>query len=261
MQQEQNIGLQEFTLFPKLPAELRLKIWDLVLPPEPNVITVEFDWEDPDDPDSNWHPKIKYNFENSPTPPMHLQVNMESRIHASKSYQLAFDCSVLGNRPKYFNFSKDVLRIKNKRLWWEEDGLLEAIEDVNKVKRVEISGGPNGLTYHKEAASAVLTPFVALESLVVEQPLKRIVPGWEEDEYLVSKWLEEKGEAVKTRINNCFQETLERLWGKYQTNLEFPRYVTSDSPGRTVVFVRFTATIDHRQKKKILFSRFSGLAE
>jgi len=83
---------------------------------------------------------------------------MESRIHTLKSYQLAFDCSVLGNRPKYFNFSKDVLRIKNKRSRSEEDGLLEAIEDINKLKRVEIFGGSNGLTYHKEAASAVLPP-------------------------------------------------------------------------------------------------------
>jgi hypothetical protein len=95
-----------------------------------------------------------------------------------------------------------------------------------------------------------------LESLVVEQSLKRLVPRWEEDEYWFSKWLEEKGEAMKIRINGCFQETLERLWGKYQTNLEFPRYFTSDSPGRTVVFVRFTATIDHRQENH----RSSGLA-
>jgi hypothetical protein len=49
-------------------------------------------------------------------------------------------------------------------------------------------------------------------------------------------------------INGCFQETLGRLWGTYQTNLEFPRYITSDSPGRTVFFMRFTATVDHRKK-------------
>ena len=85
MQQQQNSGLQEFTLFPELPAELRLKIWDFALP-GPNVITVELD-------DSNWAirgarplPKPKYTFENSPTPPIHLQVNIESRIHALKSY-------------------------------------------------------------------------------------------------------------------------------------------------------------------------------
>jgi len=83
------------------------------------------------------------------------------------------------------------------------------------------------------------------------------VPRWEEDEYWFSKWRAEKGEAMKIRINGCSQETLERFWGKYQTNLEFPRYITFDSPGRTVVFVGFTATIDHRQKN----NRSSGLAE
>jgi hypothetical protein len=128
MMQQPNSDLQEFTLFPKLPAELRLQIWDLASTGS-NVVTVEIDWE-PHDPDIIWArsppyvgPLTKYSFENSPTPPIHLQVNMESRTYALKSYQLAFDCSILGNRPKYFNFSKDVLRIKNKRLWWVELGL------------------------------------------------------------------------------------------------------------------------------------------
>jgi hypothetical protein len=60
-------------------------------------------------------------------------------------------------------------------VWWEEEGLLEAIEDVNKVKRVEISG-PSSLMYQKEVASAVLAPFVVLESLVVEGSVRRLVP-------------------------------------------------------------------------------------
>jgi hypothetical protein len=132
---------------------------------------------------------------------------------------------------------------------WEENGLLQAIEDVNKVKLVEIFKSPSDVTYQEGAASALLTPFVALESLVVEQSLERLVPRWEDGEYWFSKWLEENGEDMKISINHCFQETLEKVWGAYQTNLEFPRYVTSDSPRRTVFFMRFTATVDHRQKK------------
>jgi hypothetical protein len=135
--------------------------------------------------------------------------------------------------------------------------LLKDIEDVDKVKRVEISGDASGLTHHKDAAFAVLIPFVAVESLVVEQSLERLVPGWEEDEDWFSKWLEEKGEDMRIRINGCFQETLDRLWGKYQTNLEFPPYACSDSPGRTAIFMRWTAMVDHRQKN----NGFSKLTE
>ena len=101
-----------FTLFPNLPAELRLKIWDMALP-SPRVRTIQpyYNWDVP------FSYETTFGFGTCDKPPIHLQVNMEARSIALKTYCLAFDCDALCNKPKYFHFERDTLQLINWRRW------------------------------------------------------------------------------------------------------------------------------------------------
>ena len=236
---------KEFALFRELAVELRLKIWDLALP-EPRVITIEIQHNNSVDEDPyrlGGLANNKYVLVNSPKPPVHIQVNCEARFQALKTYHLAFHSGILGNKPKYFNFSKDTLHIKNLFNIWERHYLPKCIQDLEKVQKVKLSGG--GLLYgSRENIREALNPFVALESLVVEMEFDSDQPA--------NFWDKKKTKASESDMNSRFQETLERLWTTYESNLDiscrdserekefrfYPRTFT----------MRFAATMDNHQK-------------
>ena len=101
MEHSKNLG--EFTLFPGLPPELRLKIRELSLP-GPRVIRLQprlVRIRPPEYP--------LYNIVAESDAPAHLQVNSEAGSLALKTYRLAFGTE-FNAAPVYFNYAQDILQ-------------------------------------------------------------------------------------------------------------------------------------------------------
>jgi 2EXR family len=94
-------GGTTFTLFPKLPQELRVKIWEYALPEGPRVVKVYYQGQ------QSMEPKFKIRAEVSDPATSLLRVSVEARIVALKAYPLAFQTPLL--KPLHFNFEKDTL--------------------------------------------------------------------------------------------------------------------------------------------------------
>jgi hypothetical protein len=144
-----------FTLFPKLPPELRLKIWDMALR-GPRVITIlpAGSWSGPDYRFGKCDRPLVYFVTENPAPvrgsvtPLpvlyigascppiyssperqkqrfrfvtHLQVNVEARSFALKKSHLAFDSFDLSHRHKYFRFKRDTLELRGCETYWAEE--------------------------------------------------------------------------------------------------------------------------------------------
>jgi hypothetical protein len=97
--------LRTFTLFPKLPAEIRLVVWKYALAVQ-RISVIK--------PNRHWifGTAIKPFIITHPSPaPALLHVNYESRCLAEKAYQQpAFNR--LTNAPRFFNFEVDALHIR-----------------------------------------------------------------------------------------------------------------------------------------------------
>jgi hypothetical protein len=116
----------KFKKFPKLPAELRVKIWKLV--PEPRIVEVLF----PMDGRKNKHKfcaKI----------PAILHVCQESRHEGLKEYHPAFDSKWALNRV-YFNFELDTLCYSSYSSWSQKSVFLRKIKfaDLNRIQNVAL---------------------------------------------------------------------------------------------------------------------------
>ncbi|TVY59257.1 hypothetical protein LSUE1_G009434 [Lachnellula suecica] len=130
-----------FTLFPQLPLELRLKIWQHILP-APRTVNIQY--------------KMKYDkFDGktvgsftgwtSPTPiPLGLRICRESRDETLKHYQRSFG-SYFHPSKIYFDFSKDTLRFgdeegttNNYLLDVFLGGGYHGANDVEKVKKMVV---------------------------------------------------------------------------------------------------------------------------
>jgi hypothetical protein len=95
-----------FTLFLKLPPELRIKIWGFAL--EPRVVEI--------DGHASTHAmgKWTYDYGRCGKRPSLLQVNAEARSIAMSSHRLSF-FNVVGG-PTYFDFEKDMLNLRRFRV-------------------------------------------------------------------------------------------------------------------------------------------------
>ena len=111
-----NQSERTFGLFPKLPPELRNKIWKLSLP-GPRVIRITHDprnmatvkiQEIGAGPSPFWRAKA-----NAGPVPALLHVNKEARSLASQYYSLAFEKQTQG-RPVYFDAPRDTLHLPNR---------------------------------------------------------------------------------------------------------------------------------------------------
>lgn len=102
---ESNQPLQTFTLFPLLPTELRLKIWNLTIP-GPRTVTIHYKTRPLKKHQGNAFPSSRWI---SPDPnPLPLQICHESRTIALKSYTAAFGSHACP-RKIYFDFERDTL--------------------------------------------------------------------------------------------------------------------------------------------------------
>jgi hypothetical protein len=89
-----------FTLFPKLPTELRLKIWKYALP-GPRAIRVQRNW-----------PTMSGPIRAVAKPPAVLQTNSESRQLAMRFYELSFNSAIKG-RPINIDYQVDALYMES----------------------------------------------------------------------------------------------------------------------------------------------------
>jgi hypothetical protein len=148
-----------FTFFPKLPPELRLKIWDMGLP-GPRVITIlpAGGWSGPD-----------YRFGKCDQSPVHLQVNVEARLSALKKYHLAFDSLDLSRGPKYFRFERDTLELRGCEIHWAEE-MPEIRDDLGNIQNLS-THCPDLFWEREEIIKEVFIPFTNLKKFVVQQDL------------------------------------------------------------------------------------------
>jgi hypothetical protein len=144
---ESNSQATGFTLFPQLPLELRLKIWQTMLP-GPRTVNIQY--------------KMKYDeFDGkkvssftgwtSPDPvPVALHVCRESREESLKRYQTSFG-SYFHASKIYFDFSKDTLRFgaddgSSKNIYLLDiflGGGYHGANDVEKVRSMVVSINDN----------------------------------------------------------------------------------------------------------------------
>jgi hypothetical protein len=205
-----------FTLFPKLPPEVRLTIWDMALP-GPRVITIL---------PGPGCPTPGYQFGKCDQPPVHLQVNVEARSTTLKTYSLDFDCDNLSNKPKYFQFERDTLRLINwqrcsRDLSKEPWIIFKSSKDVQNISMSII-----GLRWAgKEHIQNILRSFTSLKTLVVEDELSGILPS---ELQLATRW-------SVVNFMRGFREATEGIWTSYTLSKcrlrkkqgEFPATVVS----------------------------------
>jgi 2EXR family len=102
-----------FTYFPKLPVELRLKVWGYCLPgPREITLICRSRWRGWESPLNEFKDgEAVLTVARSTTKPLALlAVNFESRTVTLKCYQLHFG-TLLGNKPIYFDPELDTLRM------------------------------------------------------------------------------------------------------------------------------------------------------
>ncbi len=114
----------EFKYFPKLPAELRLKIWNLV--PEPRIVEVRFRKD-----------RRKNDHKFMAACPAILHVCQESRIEGLKRYQQAFNSKWALNRG-YFDFEIDILYLSVHATFGQKKHFIDRISrrDRESVQRL-----------------------------------------------------------------------------------------------------------------------------
>jgi hypothetical protein len=98
-------GGTTFTLFPKLPPELRVKIWEYALPEGPRVIKVCSGYWQRKGVHVGY--KIKIRAQGSFVATPLLLVSVEARTIAKQAYPFAFKTFPL--KPVRVNFEKDIL--------------------------------------------------------------------------------------------------------------------------------------------------------
>lgn len=99
---------QRFTCFPKLPAELRLRIWKYALPgPRLVRIYLKLEPRQPRQEGEKKKPQVS-RLTTSQPPPVGLRVCRESRIEALKEYELAFPTKT-SPAQTYINFTTDTI--------------------------------------------------------------------------------------------------------------------------------------------------------
>ncbi|EKD19469.1 uncharacterized protein L3040_002654 [Drepanopeziza brunnea f. sp. 'multigermtubi'] len=141
-----------FTIFSRLPLELRRKIWRLSLP-ERNIITIYTEiWAE----DRGYTRRV-YSAISSRLPPATLFANRESRAVTLEHYSPLFtQCEGQGgDRITYMDFQIDVLRLGILGLCWAKS--VPGVEfDLRRVKHLAVPGSGEQISYrgHENAAVA-----------------------------------------------------------------------------------------------------------
>jgi hypothetical protein len=185
-----------FTLFPKLPPELRIKIWGFVL--EPRVVAIKgqvaIQGRDID--------KWTYFSERCGKAPSLLQVNAEARSIAMIRYRLSFS-NVVGG-PTYFDFEKDTLHLRGFLPEWLSSPWNE---DFTKVQNLAIWFNVYSRVENLESR---LEHFKNLKNVTVYNDTYIGVPVGSTSETI---------DAVLEIHDKKTQELFDRLWTAFQESL------------------------------------------
>jgi hypothetical protein len=203
-----------FQLFPYLPAELRLHVWSLAVPParllllQLPMLPEEPSWHQllPRSLNPSWFRRRKPNYGRPHTftchtpPPALLSVNFEARAVALKRYQLAF--APAGGQPKvYIDFERDVVGLSDPVMsTFSGDYLMYLSPDFARVRFLCAAGmgirareyfRPNGAP--RRIVQEVQTMYV-IQSQLLALGTAPVLAGrdWE---YWV-KWLQRRGKLV-----------------------------------------------------------------
>lgn len=127
IQYDNTLNANEFHQFPKLPAELRLRIWRFALPASRILIFIMHRYRG--------HPRCGQ-FIPAAKVPVTLQINQESRAETLKYFQLAF--STNGQRwTTYVDFSTDVICFGSVTLDLTKPSVWDSVEgDIEKIQRL-----------------------------------------------------------------------------------------------------------------------------
>ena len=126
--------LTTFTLFPHLPFELRLKIWEIALS-EPRTVTISCERAMLDR-----ERRFAKAFTSSTLPPPLLRVNRESRFEALARYNPSFKTDTSPNLT-YISFAQDTLRCADSILSYMPPNEVSSIQRlVLEVKDTEYFG-------------------------------------------------------------------------------------------------------------------------
>lgn len=123
-----------FTYFPKLPAEIRLKIWKDALP-GPRVIRIQLKFE-PRQPHAEGQKKKPQvsRFVASRPPPVGLRVCRESRIEALKEYEIGFPTKT-SRAQTYVNYDLDTLVLDTLGAYFPHTGRTMMNETTSTTKK------------------------------------------------------------------------------------------------------------------------------
>jgi hypothetical protein len=221
-------NLQSFTLFPKLPAELRIQIWELAL--EPRVVKLEehhtprIFWDKVRDVTQKLHLVAI-----GDKPPCHLQVSREARSIVLKHHLSLWTPINPSRSLVYFNYAQDTLQgeIRQFKEWMHK--MSRHDDDIKKIKHIKIPFGC--VMWHSwdsawETKQRVqfLTPFTGLETIVFSSIFVGLPSWWSyvDEEY----------------INSCLRKSLERVFTRYK--IEWIKKSLLDDLCRTEVSVKIS---------------------
>jgi hypothetical protein len=179
-----NKQLEEFTLFPKLPVELRTTIWK-ESSSEPRLVEVHVS-------DFNFKGKESFTFASTTPVPTILHVNQESRLTGLKQYSLHFgsdDDVIYGGLPTvYFDMKKDVVLfrkedrsgtlggpISNLSFLPRLVGKKQANKTLGSLSRVAVFGTPNYAYIEHTVNTLVYLPKLS-EVFLVTKEYHRLAP-------------------------------------------------------------------------------------
>ncbi|PVH88591.1 hypothetical protein DL98DRAFT_446996 [Cadophora sp. DSE1049] len=145
--------LTAFTLFPKLPIELRVKIFDDYLSTATRLVHIY------------WHARQRV-FKSSQAIPPLLHVCQESRYQALKKYQLSFAPSPEFARV-YFSFEKDVLMVCWRTLGAYPGRIGKKMGEGEAAKVKHLIMNEEALLFHAEDDGRELERFTGLNTLGV----------------------------------------------------------------------------------------------
>jgi hypothetical protein len=208
--------LKQFTLFPKLPLELRLSIWELALP-ESRIVTLEPSRSEVDH-------RHSLRFGKSDKPPVLLQVNHESRSLTLRTYHRFFDSEHLFNRPKYFNNAKDTLHIMGDWVYCGQPWLKNPFAITKDFKKIRHLKMLNGMAYY-----FLWTSFPKVTMRPMTGSLLKCFPALESFSIQDFKRFDSSSEDVnRNMVNARIQMLLGEVRGFYTSKLDIRR-ATGDS--------------------------------
>jgi hypothetical protein len=184
-----------FTLFPKLPIELRLKIWKESY--EPRIIELRFA--------QKWN-MCRYDFIIPKFPPV-LHVNKEARLESLKYYKFSFKHRHC-RRPVLFNFSIDTLHIRDytpgDQSLLGRQNTMRILPDKEKVQKLSVTSGAFRISSSGGGipSAPVILLFPALKEVTVCSPITESLYFQQDGELYLQSHL---GKCVRASdASSCF---------------------------------------------------------